>query len=142
MLLSPIIRAREINRPYWLRQECGRKRARKTVVTTWADEQEMPEEAIFCRACGAVVTARRESIEVAGTHTHTFFNPAGIVFELGCFKQAKGCLVAGEPTSDFTWFAGHVWSFALCRSCQSHLGWFYQGDVSSFFGLILPKLQS
>jgi len=141
MLSSPIIRERNKNKPYWLRQECKKKRVRKAAVKTYSDEEIKPEEAIFCRACGGVITARREGIEVAGNHTHTFFNPAGIVYELGCFRKAEGCIVSGEPTGEFSWFAGHVWSYAFCRSCHNHLGWFYEGNGSTFFGLILPRLQ-
>ncbi|MGW8194412.1 MAG: cereblon family protein [Desulforhopalus sp.] len=99
-----------------------------------------PIEAIFCRACGMTVTSRDQKISVQGSHSHTFFNPAGIVFELGCFRQAPGCFVAGEPSSEFTWFAGHLWSFALCKSCRSHLGWFFDSGSASFYGLILTNL--
>ncbi|MFW2368920.1 MAG: cereblon family protein [Desulforhopalus sp.] len=97
-------------------------------------------EVIFCKACGLTVTSRDQKIGVQGSHRHTFFNPAGIVFELGCFAQAPGCSLAGEPTSEFTWFAGYVWSFALCRKCKAHLGWFFEKDSTTFYGLILAKL--
>jgi len=100
-----------------------------------------PREAIFCRACGNAVTSRDEKIAVGGSHAHTFFNPAGIVFELGCFRRAPGCRNAGRPTSEFTWFAGYVWRFARCSNCRAHLGWFFEGRDSTFFGLILANLQ-
>jgi len=100
-----------------------------------------PAEGVLCKHCGQVVTGRDKKIKVGGSHAHTFFNPAGIVFELGCFSIAPGCNRAGESTSDFTWFAGYVWRFAFCRSCSSHLGWFYQMGDHSFFGLILSKLR-
>lgn len=103
-------------------------------------EDTKPVEAIFCRSCGLTVTSRDQKIGMQGSHRHTFFNPAGIVFELGCFRQAKGCFSAGEPTSEFTWFAGYVWSFALCRGCKSHLGWFFEKGNASFYGLILANL--
>jgi len=100
----------------------------------------IPVEAIFCKACGRTVTSRDQKISVQGEHYHTFFNPAGIVFEVGCFRQAPGCYVAGKPSSEFTWFAGHVWSFALCRNCRAHLGWFFDGGTVTFYGLILTNL--
>ena len=87
------------------------------------------------------VTGRDKKIQVSGSHEHTFFNPAGIVFELGCFSAAPGCHRAGRATSDFTWFAGYVWRFALCRNCNSHLGWFFEMGEHSFFGLILAHLK-
>lgn len=142
MLSSPSIWERKNKGPVWLRENCRKQRIRKGAVSTWSEEEDVPEEAIFCRTCGEVVTARKQMIEVSGTHTHTFFNPAGIVFELGCFRQAKGCVVVGKPTDEFSWFAGHVWSYALCKACQNHPGWFFEGRDSSFFGLILPRLRS
>ncbi len=98
-------------------------------------------EAIYCKACGRAVTSRDQKIAINGSHTHTFFNPAGVVFELGCFSTASGCSRAGEATSEFTWFANYVWRFALCRGCKSHLGWFFETNGSSFFGLILLNLK-
>jgi ribosomal protein L40E len=101
----------------------------------------LPREAIFCRACGGMVTDRGQKISVGGSHTHTFFNPAGIVYELGCFHQAAGCVISGLATAEFSWFAGHLWRFALCRRCQAHLGWFFEMGEKSFFGLILARLR-
>lgn len=98
-------------------------------------------EAIWCRACGGAVTARDQKIQVSGSHNHTFFNPAGIVFELGCFHQASGCLAVGVPSSEFTWFPGHIWRIALCRHCRTHLGWLFAMEGNTFYGLILNKLR-
>jgi hypothetical protein len=100
-----------------------------------------PIEAIYCRACGSAVTGKDQKIQVSGCHTHTFFNPAGIVFELGCFRDAPGCLVVGAPSSEFTWFAGHLWRVALCRRCRIHLGWLFAMEGNTFHGLILSKLR-
>jgi len=104
-------------------------------------EETLPLDAIFCTVCGATITNRDRKIAVQGTHAHTFFNPAGIVFELGCFSTAPGCNRAGEATSEFTWFAGYVWRFAFCRSCNSHLGWYFENGGHSFWGLILANLR-
>lgn len=105
------------------------------------EEETRPSEAIHCRSCGGAVTARDQKIVVHGSHTHTFFNPAGIVFELGCFSVAPGCHNAGEPSSEFTWFAGYVWRLAFCKQCSSHLGWFFEMGDASFYGLILANLK-
>ncbi len=104
------------------------------------EEQSEPDKAIFCKSCKELITRSEHKIQVGGSHTHTFFNPAGLIFELGCFQKAPGVAVMGEVTSEFSWFAGHVWCFALCRSCGVHLGWFYETGDSSFFGLILNTL--
>ena len=102
---------------------------------------ERKEKALFCRPCGYGITGKEQAIEVNGAHEHTFFNPAGVVFHLGCFRNAGGCVQAGPATSEFTWFKGYVWRFSLCRNCGVHLGWQYQQNGTGFFGLILALLR-
>ena len=99
------------------------------------------DEALVCTSCLNTITLRDHAVRINGSHTHTFFNPQGIVFELGCFREASGCLVMGEATSEFTWFADSVWQFALCRKCGIHLGWHYEMRESRFYGLILDRLR-
>lgn len=109
-----------------------------------AGEQEKREKQnghILCGICLEPVTARRHRISVNGGHQHTFTNPAGVVFEIGCFSDAPGCRTTGIPTKEFTWFPGHGWIYALCAGCGSHLGWYFtSGGGSGFFGLILERL--
>ena len=106
------------------------------------DQQEIRSvEAIYCKICGRPVTDSDKKISVRGSHTHTFFNPVGVVFELGCFSEAPGCNRVGEATSEFTWFAGFVWCYALCRGCKNHLGWFFEMGDRSFYGLILANIR-
>lgn len=93
----------------------------------------------FCAACTTKVAREEAAIEVAGTHRHRFTNPAGVTFELGCFREAA-CRVDGEPTLEHTWFAGCAWSYALCFNCRAHLGWRYEGAGTRFFGLIVDRL--
>ncbi len=105
------------------------------------DENETEkEDYIICRACGNVIASPDEQMEVDGKFSHTFTNPAGIAYKIGCFSNAKGCVNFGEPTSDFTWFPGFDWCYALCSNCFSHLGWHYSSGDSSFFGLILDNI--
>lgn len=99
------------------------------------------EEAIRCRACGQVVTGHEQHLAVGGSPVHTFFNPAGIVFELGCFRRAPGCTASGALSAEFTWFPGYLWQIVLCRNCRTHLGWHFISAEDSFFGLILARLQ-
>ncbi len=100
------------------------------------------DTSLYCRACGRIITGRDQQILINGSHSHTFFNPAGIVYELGCFREACGCMTVGEATAEFTWFSGHAWRFALCLSCDTHLGWFFEMGEHSFYGLILIALNS
>jgi len=111
-----------------------------------ADQECLEEEdkgrALLCAACRHLVTRSNEKIDVHGKHTHVFFNPAGIVFELGCFRAAPGCTLWGRPTLEFTWFDGYAWRVCLCSRCRTHLGWHY-GNVHApgeFYGLILSHL--
>lgn len=94
---------------------------------------------LLCRACSHPVTSTAQRITVNGGHTHVFHNPAGVEYEIGCFRQAPGCVKYAEATVEHTWFPGYVWCFALCVHCHEHLGWHYQGE-SGFYGLILKQL--
>lgn len=104
------------------------------------EEEERGEGGIFCRRCGHRVTGEASRIAVNGSHTHAFFNPAGILFELGCFRKAPGCSVHGEASSEFSWFAGYRWRIALCGQCAAHLGWRFENRDAAFFCLILSHL--
>ncbi len=107
---------------------------------TGADDEK--EKAIRCADCGFGITTAKERIEMEGHHSHVFNNPAGYLFEIGCFASAPGCVNRGEPTMEFTWFAGFAWRFALCGNCSAHLGWRYQsGGGRSFYGLILDSVR-
>ena len=111
------------------------------VVQRDDEEKVESDEALFCKSCLNLITRKDQAVRINGSHTHTFFNPQGVVFELGCFREAPGCRSMGEATSEFTWFAGSVWRFALCRRCGVHLGWFYEMRESGFYGLILAHLR-
>ena len=96
---------------------------------------------LACRFCLGPVTSRGDAIDVEGHHLHTFFNPAGLLFEIGCFGAAQGCVVSGQPTEEFAWFAGYRWQYSSCRSCDAHLGWFFSaGARPSFHGLVVARL--
>ena len=86
------------------------------------DLSESPAERplIRCRACGYGITDISNRIRVNGAYAHTFANPHGIVFEIGCFSQADGCIHPGNV---------------------NHLGWQYaSAEGATFFGLILDHL--
>lgn len=97
-------------------------------------------EFILCGNCRNVITSTVNKIEMNGKHTHTFTNPKGFVYRVGCFGEAPGILNQGAPTLEFTWFAGFAWSYSLCIRCFAHLGWFYRSGEKTFYGLILDHL--
>jgi hypothetical protein len=104
---------------------------------TATDKERNP---LLCRVCGNEVTDSEHGTVVDGRHEHSFVNPAGMPYRIGCFIDAWGCIVHGIPTREFTWFAGFTWCFCSCASCFSQLGWHYQSEQGSFFGLILDNL--
>ena len=113
-----------------------------TVLEKEAEERSPEEEEyILCRQCHQAITKPAEHIAMGGSHRHTFANPYGIVFEIGCFRSAEGCGYAGAPSDDFSWFAGYRWRVCFCTMCLTHLGWMFSqkaGDI--FHGLILDRL--
>jgi hypothetical protein len=99
------------------------------------------EEYILCRQCRQAITRSTDRIAIQGSHQHTFANPHGIVFEIGCFRNVKGCGYAGAASDEFTWFAGYTWRVCYCALCLTHLGWRFSSKGGDFFhGLILDKL--
>lgn len=107
-----------------------------------SDLDENEEQAILCKACRNKICSPASGIEVNGRHRHTFYNPEGVIYHIGCFAPAPGCIMQGKPTLHFTWFAEYSWNFALCANCHIHLGWYYRSEAErNFFGLILNKLE-
>lgn len=106
------------------------------------DEDEKKEEKRYflCKLCRNTITSYETKINVNGHHSHSFINPAGIEYNIGCFSSASGCNAMGQPTSEFTWFPGFSWSYAICTKCMIHMGWSYQSSGSVFYGLILDNL--
>ncbi|HON77768.1 MAG TPA: cereblon family protein [Spirochaetota bacterium] len=104
------------------------------------DSEEKKEPCIICRFCSHVITTPETMMEVDGGHCHTFTNPLGITYSIGCFSSAKGCVHTGDPTMEYTWFPGYFWEYALCGNCYAHLGWHYRSEGSRFYGLILDNL--
>lgn len=99
------------------------------------------EEKILCRACQQLITSPSERIEIAGSHEHTFANPAGIMYQIGCFKRAVGCGFVGPATPEWSWFKGFSWQVVVCSTCLTHLGWYYtSAGQQDFYGLILSRL--
>ena len=110
---------------------------------TPAAEEKSPQEEIYilCRDCLHPVTRPADRISVQGRHRHTFANPHGVVYEIGCFRSAPGCGLIGPASEEFTWFAGHRWRVCVCAACLVHLGWrFASTDGEPFYGLILDRL--
>jgi len=99
------------------------------------------EHLIRCRECLFPITREEAQDEWAGSRQHTFANPAGIVFTIGCFSAAEGCIPVGPLSDEFTWFPGFAWRVGICRGCLTHLGWHFAAPSGArFWGLILDHL--
>ena len=103
-------------------------------------EKEKKETPLICSLCSGTITSSSQAISKNGQHEHAFFNPAGIAFEIRCFREAPGCLVQGDPTTEFCWFDGYSWQYGICSNCLAHLGWFFSSEQDGFFGLIVGKI--
>ena len=105
-------------------------------------QKEDPKDYIYCALCSTVIGRFRDRIEVNGGHDHHFVNPHGRHFHLGCFREALGCAISGQPQAADTWFLGFHWRIANCSECRTHLGWYFdRPDQRYFYGLILDRIQ-
>lgn len=113
-----------------------------TIVEKEAEERSPEEEEyILCRQCHQAITRPADRIVMQGSHRHTFANPHGIVFEIGCFRNVEGCGCSGPASDDFSWFAGYSWRVCFCTMCLTHLGWMFSRQGRHiFYGLILDRL--
>lgn len=93
-----------------------------------------------CARCGHRVTSEDDRIEVSGKHLHTCVNPHGILYHVACFRTAGGCRPIGERSSFWSWFPGFTWQIELCAACGEHLGWRFDGEDTSFHGLVVGRL--
>jgi len=96
---------------------------------------------LVCTVCEHEITDDAQRIEMAGFHEHTFVNPAGRQFRIGCFGAAPGCAPLGTEESAFSWFLGWAWQVALCARCGARLGWGYRNAGERFWGLIVTALR-
>lgn len=113
---------------------------RQPQTTTRVDTEAYQDRVLVCRLCGNIITYESLGTTIAGAQCHTFANPYGHIYQIGCFRNAPGVLVDLTESTDFTWFQGFAWSIAICNWCGTHLGWRFSAESSVFYGLILVKL--
>jgi len=99
------------------------------------------DDALRCAVCDHRITDRAYRREMAGAHEHTFVNPAGFQFHIGCFVAAPGCKHVGATNEAFSWFPGWRWQVAICGNCHGHLGWIFRLGGEQFHGLITSALR-
>ena len=127
--------------PYVAKEDYRVRRSEQAGTETQRATSTRRERAIICALCQHRITSEQDRIQVSGSHEHQLFNPHGILFHIGCFQTARGCTVAGDATTEFSWFPGFAWRHALCGGCQQHLGWRFENDSGyTFFSLVLNRL--
>jgi len=104
-----------------------------------SDERVDVERVVRCARCDHTLARARDRVAVNGAHTHTFVNPSGEEFTIGCFSDAAGAVGYGAIETFFSWFSGHAWRVALCGACAAHVGWSFHGN-GVFFGLIVDRV--
>ena len=125
-----------------LRRENAREEAHRNAPLLDRAANSREDRRLLCRACRSAITSESELVAIEGSRLHHRTNPHGIEFEFGCFGAAPGVEARGQATSEFSWFSGYAWRYSMCRSCDSHLGWHFEGRTPSFHGLILELLTS
>jgi hypothetical protein len=105
-----------------------------------ASEDEDGGQILGCARCRRPITTTGAGIEVGGSHAHTFTNPDGYRFNIGCFREASGLRRVSPQSSEATWFAGYSWQIEVCAGCKEQLGWLYRSGEHSFHGLIVDCL--
>lgn len=98
------------------------------------------EGIIVCAFCNHHITEPSKQITVNNSFHHVFANPHGLIFEIGCFSDAKGCVASSISSCEFSWFFGFSWKIGDCNECSTHLGWIFSSESDRFYGLILEKL--
>ena len=107
-----------------------------------SNKSEKTSNFLVCSKCGTKICSPDDEICIHGKHSWEKVNPAGVHYLIRCFALAENCLAITPPTEDFSWFQGFAWSVIICSNCQSHLGWQFTGQTSSFFGMIETAIQS
>lgn len=131
-----------MERPFYTRWVLlDRERDRRSSPKTERERAAPGARSLVCAACGHRITDDDYRMEVSGAHEHTFVNPAGFVYRIGCFSVAPGCAHLGVPETAFSWFPGWSWQVAACARCRAHLGWIYRNAGEQFHGLIVTALR-
>lgn len=116
------------------------KEGKKTAIQVSTETTPYHKGVIACRNCNSHVTQPESKIQKDHSFSHTFANPHGHVFEIGCFSDAPGVVAISGPSSEFTWFPGYTWRIGICTHCAVHLGWVFSSGRHRFYGLILDQL--
>jgi hypothetical protein len=132
--------ALETGAPCWaLRNPPGAPDA-STTSETRAETRDEEPAVLACATCREPVTTEAERMEVAGAHQHSFMNPHGFYYRIGCFAAAQALKAEGGWSGDWSWFPPCEWQIQRCARCDEHLGWLFRAAERRFYGLVLDRL--
>ncbi|MEW5852108.1 MAG: cereblon family protein [Myxococcota bacterium] len=107
-----------------------------------ADVTGKPEDTSYvCARCGAFLARRSDQLTVDGKTLHERVNPVGFPHRFMTLTRCEAASPIDEPTTDFTWFEGCAWQVVLCAGCRVHLGWHFQGEGRSFWGVLVERMK-
>tara|TARA_B100000315_G_scaffold165252_1_gene153897 strand:+ start:595 stop:1089 length:495 start_codon:yes stop_codon:yes gene_type:complete len=129
-----------VDKSYRLLEKGSRKPLKKELAEVVVSDQYKGSRYILCATCGNRITKTSERVEIIGSHEHTFANPHGMIYHIGCFLNALGCIGCFEESTQFAWFQGYSWQIEICWNCGIHLGWIFNSEHNRFHGLILDRL--
>jgi hypothetical protein len=123
----------------WLKAQPGAGQSTDADVDT-GDGDARPGRKLLCCRCLTPITSEDARSEIDGSHEHYGANLHGYRFRYGCFSNASGCVLVGQPSRHWSWHNGYSWQIENCSGCAVHLGWRFSGEAGTFHGLILERL--
>jgi cereblon len=116
---------------YLLRKGTSEQKPGSVDLPQQSDEA---ERCVRCKKCDHKLT----NLSIA-PYEGTYRNPFGVSFHVVFYSDASGVSDLGSPTTSGTWFPGYGWSYAQCRQCGEHVGWWWSGR-GRFIGLIATRI--
>ena len=129
----------------WLLKTNGASPERTPEPTIHDETAEQPREPLVCAVCAQEISDTGAIFAMAAERaTRVFANPHGHLHEIMTLLHARGVIVVGPPTTDFTWYPGYGWEITYCGQCKTHLGWSFgavaPAEPSQFWGLLKRAL--
>lgn len=101
-----------------------------------------------CKRCRNKIACYADIFAMAkGNVNANYCNPAGYIHEtLTVHKTADTAVkMVDRASTEFSWFPGYAWQIAVCRECDTHIGWKFIAVTKNlkpktFFGLSCKSL--
>lgn len=130
----------QIAAPLWALRDPPSAPSVSTTSETRAETRDEEPAVLACASCQEPITTEAERLEVAGAHQHSFMNPHGFYFRIGCFASAQALRAEGGWSGEWSWFPPCEWQIQRCARCGEHLGWLFRAPERRFYGLVLDRL--